>query len=208
MCCRFYMELSPELRPIVEAARQSRLYQNNIQRLTKPLTGEGEVFPGALVPVLASNRAGQKTVFPMLWGYHFPGLDRTVANARVETAAEKPGFRDGWAAHRCAVPVSWYFEWEHTLTPSGKPRAGRKYAIMAKDRVLTWLCGLYRMEEGYPHFVVLTREAGEAVAFIHDRMPFLLPEEEIDRWIDPRHNPHMLLGAALTDAGAVLAVQQ
>lgn len=199
MCCRFYMELSPALRPIVEAAQRSGLYRNNIQKLARPLTTEGEVFPEALVPVLATNKAGQKTVFPMLWGYHFPGIARTVANARVETAAEKPAFREGWAAHRCVIPASWYYEWEHRLTPSGKVKTGDKYAIMPKDGSLSWLCGLYRMEDGYPHFVILTREPGESIAFIHDRMPFILPQEAIDSWIDPKHNPHMLLDAALAD---------
>ena len=199
MCCRFYMELSPELRPIVEAAQRSQLYQNNIQKLPKPLTTEGEVFPDSLVPVLASSKTGQKAVFPMLWGYHFPGIARTVANARIETAAEKPSFKDGWAAHRCIIPASWYYEWEHALTPSGKPKTGDKYAIMPKDGTLTWLCGLYRLEDGYPHFVILTREPGESIAFIHDRMPFILPETEIDNWINPNRNPHMLLNAALTD---------
>ena len=199
MCCRYWTDLSPELRPIVEAAQRSGLYRNNIQKLAKPLSTEGEVFPEALVPVLATNKAGQKAVFPMLWGYHFPGIARTVANARVETAAEKPAFREGWAAHRCVIPASWYYEWEHRLTPSGKVKTGDKYAIMPKDGSLTWLCGLYRMEDGYPHFVILTREPGESIAFIHDRMPFILPQEAIDNWIDPKHNPHMLLDAALTD---------
>lgn len=199
MCCRYYMEMSPELRPIVEAAQRSELYRNNIQRLPKPLTTEGEVFPDSLVPVLASSKAGEKTVFPMLWGYHVPGLPRTIANARVETVSEKANFKDGWAAHRCVIPASWYYEWQHTLSASGKKKVGDKYAIMPKDSEMTWLCGLYRMEENYPHFVVLTRQSGESIAFIHDRMPFILPKAEIDNWIDPKRNPHMLLSEALTD---------
>ena len=199
MCCRYYMEMSPELRPIVEEAQRSRLYQNHVQRLAKPLRSEGEVFPDSLVPVLAWSRSGQKTAFPMVWGYHFPGLPRTVANARVETAAEKPGFRDGWAVHRCVIPASWYYEWQHSRMPSGKPKTGDKYAVMPKEGKLTWLCGIYRMEDGFPHFVVLTREPGESIAFLHDRMPLILPECEIDNWIDPKHNPHMLLDAALTE---------
>ena len=88
MCCRFYMEMNPRLRPIVEAAQRSKLYQDNVARIAKPLTAEGEVFPDMLVPVLASNKAGEKAVFPMIWGYHFDGIKRTVANARAETAAE------------------------------------------------------------------------------------------------------------------------
>ena len=199
MCCRYYMELSPRLRPIVEAAANSRLYQNNIAKIPKPLITEGEVFPDSLVPVIASNRAGKKTVFPMIWGYHVQGVGRLIANARVETAPEKPAFRDGWAMHRCIIPASWYYEWEHIPTANGKTKAGEKYAIMPKGGELTWLCGLYRMEEGYPHFVILTREPGESIAFIHDRMPMILPEEAVERWIDPNMNPHAMLSAALTD---------
>ena len=117
----------------------------------------------------------------------------------METAAEKASFRDSWAAHRCAIPASWYYEWEHVPTPSGKSKAGDKYAIMSKGGELTWLCGLYRLEDNFPHFVILTREPGEAIAFIHDRMPFILPESEVGHWIDPERNPHMLLGSAITD---------
>lgn len=199
MCCRYYMELSPELRTIVEAAKSSKLYLNNIQRLPKPLTTEGEIFPEALVPVLASSKSGEKTVFPMLWGYHVPGIAHTIANARTETAAEKASFKEGWAAHRCVIPASWYYEWQHMLSPSGKPKTGDKYAIMPKSGELTWLCGLYRMEENYPHFVILTRPPSESVAFIHDRMPFMLPEVEVDNWINPKYNPHLLLEAAQTE---------
>ena len=193
------MELSPRLRPIVEAARRSRLYQNNIEKLPRPLLEGGEVYPDSLVPVLATNRAGEKAVFPMLWGYHVPGIARTIANARIETAAEKAAFREAFSAHRCAIPASWYYEWTHSLSPSGKTRTGDKYAVMPRATSLTWLCGLYRMENDYPHFVVLTREPGESVAFLHDRMPFILPEEAVERWIDPNQNPHMLLSSALTD---------
>ena len=62
--------------------------------------------------------------FPMVWGVHVPGISRTNANTRVETASEKANFRDAWAAHRCVIPASWYYEWEHIPTPSGKSKAG------------------------------------------------------------------------------------
>ena len=199
MCCRYYMELSPKLRPIVEAAQRSGLYRAHVSQIARPLQTEGEVFPGALVPVLATNRRGEPAVFPMLWGYHVPGIARTVVNARAETAAEKPSFQEGWAAHRCVIPASWYYEWEHLPSPGGKTRPGEKYTLMPRGSELTWLCGLYRMEENYPHFVVLTRKPGEEIAFLHDRMPMILPEEAVRDWIDPRVNPHMLLAAALTD---------
>ena len=44
MCCRYYMEMSPKLRPIVEAAARSGLYRDHIEKIAKPLITEGEVF--------------------------------------------------------------------------------------------------------------------------------------------------------------------
>ena len=202
MCCRYYMEMSPELRPIVEAAERSKLYLNHRSVLAKPLITEGEVFPDMLVPVIAANKAGKKTVFPMIWGYHEEGIRRLIVNARSETAAEKRSFREGWAMHRCIIPASWYFEWEHRTEPDGKKKTGAKHALKPRGGGLTRICGLYRMENGYPHFVILTREAGEEISFLHDRMPLILPEETADRWIDPNQNPQALLSGGLTDLTA------
>ena len=199
MCCRYYMEMSPELRPIVEAAGHSKLYLDNVEKIARPLITEGEVFPDSLVPVIAFNKAGKKTVFPMLWGYHVNGINRVIANARVETALEKPTFRDSWAMHRCIIPASWYYEWEHIPSANGKSKTGDKYAIMPKDYTLTLLCGLYRLEDSYPHFVILTREPGETISSIHDRMPLILSKADAENWIDPKVNPHIMLSFALTD---------
>lgn len=199
MCCRYYMEMSPELRPIVEAAKHSRLYENNAGRLPKGLTEEGEVFPESLVPVFASNRSGQPAVFPMIWGYHSRGLARTIVNARTESASRKEMFRDSWVSHRCVIPASWYFEWKHELSPSGKKKAGTKFAIRPGNQTLTYLCGLYRLENDFPHFVVLTREPGDSVRFIHDRMPLILPERAVRDWISPNSDPDRLVAASLTD---------
>ena len=200
MCCRYYMESSPALRPIVEAAQRSKLYINNIQRIAKPLTTEGEIFPDSLVPVIATGKSGQKKVFPMIWGYNVPGINRTIPNARIETASEKATFRDSWATHRCAVPASWYYEWEHIQTPAGKTRAGRKFAIQPKNLETTWLAGLYRIEDdGFPYCVVLTREPGPDLARLHNRMPLIFPAAAVDAWIRPDARPEDLLPMALTE---------
>ena len=80
-----------------------------------------------------------------------------------------------------------------------RKETGRKYAIIPKGQELTWLCGLYRLENNYPHFVVLTRPPGEDIAFIHDRMPLILPQEAVNDWINPKYNASDLLRYALTD---------
>lgn len=64
---------------------------------------------------------------------------------------------------------------------------------------MTWLCGLYRMEDNLPHFVVLTRDPVGELAAIHDRMPLMMPRDMIDAWIDPDADPASLLSGALTD---------
>ena len=64
---------------------------------------------------------------------------------------------------------------------------------------MTWLAGLYRIENGLPVFVVLTREPAEELRFIHDRMPLILPEQLVDEWIRPGAKPEELVKEALTD---------
>ena len=132
----------------------------------------------------------------MKWGYQ--GQQKLLINARVETAAEKPTFRDDWKNHRCIVPASYYLEWEHLPLNNGKTKTGDKYAIQPKGSSVTWLCGLYRFENEMPVFVILTRDADEEIRFIHDRMPLIMPDELVDDWIKTDANPNILIEKALT----------
>ena len=194
MCCRYWTDESPELRPIVEEMNRSPLMRKWQDKAK--VKSYGEIFPTDVVPVIAPNRSGLRTVYPMKWGYSGKSL---LMNARSETAAEKPTFRDDWARHRCIVPASWYFEWEHYPGSDGKKHTGDKYMIHPKDSAVTWLCGLYRIENGLPVFVILTREPGEALRFLHDRMPLIMPEELVTEWIRPDRKAEELLPRALTD---------
>jgi putative SOS response-associated peptidase YedK len=64
---------------------------------------------------------------------------------------------------------------------------------------VTWLCGLYRIEEGYPVFVVLTKDPTKELSKIHDRMPLILPTDKIDDWISPSSDPEEIIRFALED---------
>ena len=194
MCCRYWTEKSPELRPIVEEMNRSPLALK--WQKTTGIKTYGEIRPTDVVPVIAPDRTGSRAVYPMKWGYSGKTL---LMNARSETAAEKPTFREDWARHRCIVPASWYFEWEHLTGNDGRTHTGDKYMIQPKGAAATWLCGLYRIENGMPVFVVLTREPGEGIRFLHDRMPLIMPEDRIDEWIRPDAEPEKLLPYALTD---------
>ncbi len=193
MCCRYYVELSPELRPIVEEMNRSPLARKFLERTA--VLSSGEIRPTNVAPVIASNRSGERAVFPMKWGFTVPGRPLLI-NARAERAGEKRMCREAWQAHRCIVPASWYFEWEHLVRNDGKKETGTKYLIQPRGTAVAWMCGLYRIEEGLPAFVILTREADESVRFIHDRMPLMLPEEKVGEWIRPGADAGQLLAFA------------
>ena len=194
MCGRYYIEESPELRPIIEAMNHSPLVAK-FQKSSAVLS-QGEIRPTNVAPVIASSRAGNRAVFPMKWGFTGKTL---LINAKTETAAFKPTFREAWASHRCIVPASWYFEWEHMTMNDGKKKTGDKFMLQPKGSPVTWLCGLYRIEEGLPCYVILTREPSEEIRFIHDRMPLMLPDQCIDEWINPNANPAEIIQKAQTD---------
>lgn len=194
MCSRYWVDESPELRPIVEEMNRSPLVGKWLK--TQGIKSSGEIRPTDVVPVIAPNRYGNRAVFPMKWGFSGKSL---LINARSETAGTKPTFKEAWERHRCIIPASWYFEWEHLKGNDGKTKTGDKYLIQPQGADLTWLCGLYRIEEGLPVFVILTREPGDEIRFIHDRMPLILPEKLGNEWIRPDVKPEELLPEALTE---------
>lgn len=194
MCGRVYMApANPELRELVKEMNRSRLAGYFRKNEDEQLTAEGEICPSAVLPVVASNKNGERRVFPMKWGFSQNG--RLLINARAETAAEKPTFSEAWKRHRCVIPVSWYFEWEH----DEKKRAGRKYALKPELPGLVMLAGLYRMEENIPAFVILTRPAHESLTWMHDRMPVILPLREAKQWIRPDTDPDTAVRNSLTE---------
>ena len=193
MCGRVYMApADPELRELVKEMNRSGLAERFRKSSGEMLQAEGEITPSSVLPVIASNRAGERRVFPMKWGFRQRG--GLLINARIETAAEKPAFREAWQRHRCTIPVSMYFEWEH----DGKKRPGQKYALRLPEPGPIWLAGLYRMEEGIPVFVVLTRPADGCLKWMHDRMPVMLPGTEAGEWIRPDADPSVLAEKCLT----------
>ena len=198
MCTRFYIRRDErEIKEIIERIQGSLLFRRFIEA-GKEVVVCGEIRPTNVVPVIATNRDGKQTAFPMQWGFQLNGRSPLV-NARSESAATKPTFREAWAKHRCIIPASWYFEWEHLIDDAGKKKTGAKYMIRPKEPGMTWLCGLYRLEDGLPAFTVLTREPSTELGRIHERMPLILPKERIGDWIDPDHDPAELLRYSLTD---------
>ena len=195
------MESSPELRPYVEKAKESSLTMKLVTRLGRPLREAGDVRPTDIAPVIApSSKKHSPAVFPMVWGFSNPRGGSPIVNCRTETAGSKQFWQDSWRQRRCIIPASYYFEWSSEYRTDGTKQ---KYLLQPKDSNITFLAGLYRIEERnglqIPVFTVLTIEPGESIRFIHDRMPVILPVERVRDWIDPNADPEQIARAAITE---------
>lgn len=123
--------------------------------------------PTHLLPVVR-ERAGRRELALLSWG--FPSPRGTVLfNARSETVAHKPSFRAAWRLRRALLPVSGWYEWQ------GK----QPYFIYRKDGKPVVLAALWEGEA----FTVLTCAAGQDLAWLHDRVPVVLPRQHWDGWL-------------------------
>lgn len=141
------------------------------------------VAPGQDCPVVGRDRRGRRMGL-MRWGFVRDGREeaRPLVNARSETAARLPTFREAFARRRCLVPADGFYEWG--------PVNGR--------RVPRWfhppngrLLALAAVWEGRT-FAILTTEANADVAGVHHRMPVLVPPEAWRAWLDPATDPSSL----------------
>lgn len=99
-------------------------------------------------------------------------------NARLETAARRPAFREAFAERRCAVPVDGFYEW------TGPARARRPIWFHRPGGRPILLAALFGPSEGgAPGFVILTGPPNAEVARVHDRMPVILPEDRLEAWL-------------------------
>lgn len=129
-------------------------------------------------PLLESYLTAQN----MQWG--FPGIrgKGVVFNARSETALDKRMFRDSILSRRCIVPATAFYEWDKNKD---------KITFQRPDAPVMFMAGFYkcfanadknRMSDG-SRFVLLTTGANDSVSPIHERMPILLDENELEAWI-------------------------
>ncbi len=107
-----------------------------------------------------------------------------MINARSETAATKPAFRDALASRRCLVPADGFYEWART----GK--AKQPYCFEVNDGELFAFAGLWdRWKDPNRTWIkscsILTTTPNAVTTAIHDRMPVILDPSNYDLWLDP-----------------------
>ena len=160
------------------------------------------VAPSVQVPAIR-NHDGERHLETFRWGL-IPSWAKSknigfkMINARSETVASKNSFRAAAKRRRCILPADAFYEWTAEADPDGgkKPKK-QPWCIQRADGDPFAFAGLYEFwrdpeggEDGEeaPLIVsctVLTREANEAMAPIHDRMPVMLAPNRWDAWMDP-----------------------
>ena len=146
------------------------------------------IAPTQDAPVIRATRDGTGREVAMLrWGLvPFWAKDASIGpkliNARSESAMEKPAFREAFRARRCAIPASGFYEW------TGVPKHRVPHAITVAGRPIVAFAGLWeRWKDAHGQrletYTILTTAANAFVAPMHDRMPAILAEHDIDAWL-------------------------
>lgn len=133
----------------------------------------GDVYPSQEAAVLVKGEDGLEMKI-MAWGFPQSRGKGLLINARAETAMERPMFRDSIRSRRCVVPASHFYEWD---------KSRNKVTFRGEDTPVLYMAGFYQWFEDREHFIIVTTKANDSVSGIHDRMPLILEQKELENWL-------------------------
>lgn len=153
------------------------------------------IAPTATVPVILNEDRG---IFQLVkWGILPTWMEKQrkmtgLINVRSETVLEKPTWKKSFEERRCIIPATSFFEWEKA--------EGKKlpYLIKMKDGkpfcfAGVWAPGKDEKGNSVPTFAILTTEANGLLKKIHDRMPVILDEDDMETWLSYDANVDSLM---------------
>lgn len=180
MCGRYVLTLPSEA---IQALFDTRNLEESVPRYNIAPTQ----------PVLAVwEQAGRREAKLARWGL-VPGWVKDprdfplIINARAESMARKPAFRDALKHQRCAVPATGYYEWQTDAQGRKRP-----HYIAFRDGRPMVMAGLYATWMGpegeeIDSLALVTVPANADLAGIHHRMPAFIEGETADLWLDVRN---------------------
>lgn len=163
--------------------------------------------PSQELLVIRRNReTDEVSIDPLRWGLipywcKDPKGGRKPINAKAETVARLPMFRDAYARRRCILPVDGFFEWRAIKGLEAK----QPFAIAMRDGSPFGIAGIWEnwkdpaSGEWQRTFAIITVSPNELLAQIHDRMPAILDRADCDRWLGDESDPHDLLRSFPSD---------
>lgn len=158
--------------------------------MTHPGPDNHNAAPTENIVVLRLGEDGQPELVSMRW-WLTPFWSKEVStkysmfNAKSETAAKSPAFREPFRKRRCVVPVSGFYEWvrennqklPYYITPAHSP------GLLLAGLWDHWTNA--ETGEVLESFTVLTTAAAPGMEFIHKRQPVMLSMADAHRWMDP-----------------------
>ncbi len=180
-----------------------------LYNLTNPLASNvrpsWNVAPTQDVGVIVMEN-GERIYKTMRWGLiPFWAKDEKIGNllinARLERVAIKPAFRLAWKVGRCLIPASGFYEWR-AIEVSGKTKPAKMpFYISRKDGSPLTFAGLWERwgNDNLLSCTIITTEACNGVRDLHNRMPLMLGNGNIEDWLAG--------GAPVTDAEIEAAVR-
>ena len=131
------------------------------------------------------------------WAKRATGSSRPLINARAETIAEKPTFRDALRQRRCLVLADGFYEWQR-VGPVRRPmrvvlRSGAPFAFAG-------IWSVWRDPDGttVPSCAIVTTAANDLLRPVHHRMPVILPQDRAGFWLDRSVKDPPALASVLT----------
>ena len=211
MCGRFVRKTT--------ALEISEIFSGSLETAELPISFN--VAPTSRVLGIVPQTGGQSIV-NFSWGLiprWAPDASRAASliNARIETVAEKPSFRDLVSQHRCILPMDGYFEWKEQLRHDAIKPIKQPYYFSAHSKsryshsgVLA-VAGLWtawkdpNQSNGQVVYsaVALTTDANDMVSQVHHRMPVLLDPIGVSQWLDI-HNVNPLDQIRIVDNDALV----
>lgn len=171
------------------------------------------VAPTQPVAVVVVTNEGPRTIRTMRWGLvpswaKDASIGNRMINARAETLAEKPSFRDALRRRRCLVVADGFYEWVK------EGAAKRPVWIHPREGGVLAFAGLWERwtdrasGEIVETCTIVTTAANGTMAPFHHRMPVILPASAWDRWLDPKPaDPASLLPLLVPAPDDLLAVR-
>ena len=179
MCGRFYVDEGT-------AKEIERVIRGVDLRIQKMRTGD--IYPsqpaGILTchsrqknPLSAGSAAENSTALElneMHWGFLQYQKKGLLINARAETALERRTFRESVLHRRCVIPARHFYEWDSDKN---------KVIFFREDRPVLFMAGFYNRFQDEERFIILTTQANASVNPVHNRMPVVLENGELEDWV-------------------------
>ena len=170
---------------------------NSAENITEQFAIEQTLFP--IIPryniapsqlIAAVTQSKERQLRSLKWGLvpswvKNPAIGNRMINARAETLKDKPSFKRAFRGRRCLIPASGYYEWKKTPSGTKVP-----HYIQLENKELFAMAGLQEEWTGATDEVlhtcaIVTTEANDSAATVHNRMPAILSAEAAEQWLIP-----------------------